>query len=49
VVEARNATGELFGFDLTRVISGESAEKIAQAAQKFGREDDITVLTLRLD
>jgi len=48
VVEARNAQGELFGFDRTREISGQSAESIAQAAQAFGQEDDITVLTLKL-
>jgi serine phosphatase RsbU (regulator of sigma subunit) len=46
VVEARNATGELFGFERTAALSTESAEKIAQAAQDFGQEDDITVLTL---
>jgi hypothetical protein len=46
VAEARNAQGELFGFDRTRVISRESAESIAQAAQTFGQEDDITVLTV---
>jgi Stage II sporulation protein E (SpoIIE) len=46
VVEARNAHGELFGFDRTAAISTESAPKIAQAAQAFGQDDDITVLTL---
>jgi hypothetical protein len=48
VIEARNAEGELFGFDRTRAISTQSAEKIAYAAQDFGQEDDITVLTLTL-
>jgi len=46
VVEARNQSGELFGFDRTRQISRYRAEAIAQAAQAFGQEDDITVLTL---
>jgi serine phosphatase RsbU (regulator of sigma subunit) len=46
VVEAKSPTGELFGFDRTRAISGKSAESIAQAARDFGQEDDITVLTL---
>jgi len=46
VVEARNTGGELFGFDRTRQISRQSAEAIAEAAQRFGQEDDITVLTL---
>jgi hypothetical protein len=46
IVEAQNKRGELFGFDRTRQISSQSAEKIARAAQDFGQEDDITVLTL---
>ena len=46
VVEARNPEGELFGFERTAAIATEDAEHIAQAAQKFGQEDDITVLTL---
>jgi serine phosphatase RsbU (regulator of sigma subunit) len=48
VIEARNSAGELFGFDRTQAISGQSAENIAGAAQAFGQEDDITVLTLTL-
>jgi hypothetical protein len=48
VVEARNPSGELFGFDRTREISRESSESIAQAARAFGQEDDITVVTLTL-
>jgi serine phosphatase RsbU (regulator of sigma subunit) len=46
VVEARNAAGELFGFERTRAISAESANQIAKTAELFGQEDDITVLTL---
>lgn len=46
VVEARSAAGELFGFDRTRAISTRPAEDIAHAAQQFGQEDDITVLTI---
>jgi serine phosphatase RsbU (regulator of sigma subunit) len=46
VVEAQSRSGELFGFERTRQISTESAEAIAAAAQAFGQEDDITVLTL---
>ncbi len=46
VVEARNGTGELFGFERTATISAKSAEEIAEAAQAFGQEDDITVLTI---
>ncbi len=47
VLEARNAAGELLGFDRTRAFSTQSAAAIAQAALAFGQEDDITVLTLR--
>jgi hypothetical protein len=36
------------GFDRTRAISRKPAEKVAQAAQAFGQEDDITVLTLTM-
>jgi serine phosphatase RsbU (regulator of sigma subunit) len=46
VVEAQSATRELFGFDRTGKISSQSAKDIATAAQAFGQEDDITVLTL---
>jgi hypothetical protein len=46
VVEARNATGELYGFERTREISVQSARSIAETAQGYGQEDDITVLTL---
>ena len=38
--------GELFGFERTRMISGEEASAIAAAAKAFGQEDDITVLTV---
>jgi hypothetical protein len=48
VVEARSAGGELFGFDRMRDISAQSAQQIADAAARFGQEDDITVLTFRL-
>lgn len=46
VVEAQTAAGELFGFDRTRQISTQSAEQIVKAAEDFGQQDDITVLTL---
>ena len=46
VIEARGSNGELFGFDRTAAISTQSAEEVAKAAQAFGQEDDITVLTL---
>jgi hypothetical protein len=46
VVEARNPSGDLFGFEHARSISAQSAVEIAAAAQAHGQEDDITVLTL---
>jgi phosphoserine phosphatase RsbU/P len=48
VVEARSKSGELFGFKRAGIISSEPADLIAMAAQKFGQEDDITVLSVEL-
>jgi sigma-B regulation protein RsbU (phosphoserine phosphatase) len=47
VVEARQSSGELFGFDRVHNLSNQSAFYIADAAKTFGQEDDITVLTIR--
>jgi len=46
VVEARDATGALFGFDRAQAISTEPAAEIVAAAKSFGQEDDITVVTI---
>ena len=46
VIEARNKAGELFGFARTAGIAASSAVAIAQRAQEFGQNDDITVLTI---
>lgn len=46
IVEARNASGELFGFDRMLRFGNSSAEEIAQAAINFGQDDDITVVTV---
>ncbi len=46
VLEASNKDGELFGFARTQFMSRQTAEKIAETAQEFGQDDDITVLTL---
>jgi serine phosphatase RsbU (regulator of sigma subunit) len=48
VVEARSASGELFGFARAQAWSRKSAAEIVEAARDFGQEDDITVLTLAL-
>ncbi|MGD0632002.1 MAG: PP2C family protein-serine/threonine phosphatase [Terracidiphilus sp.] len=47
VVEARQPSGELFGFDRVHNLTGQSAFYIADAAKAFGQEDDITILTIR--
>lgn len=47
VVEARQSSGELFGFDRVHNLSNQTAFYIADAAREFGQEDDITVLTVR--
>jgi hypothetical protein len=46
VVEARGKDGELFGFARTLAISNSPAEAIAQAAQDFGQDDDISVIAI---
>ena len=46
VVEARTPQGELLGFERTKALTRQSAEKVAETAQAFGQEDDITVLTI---
>jgi len=46
VVEATNQRGELFGFERAEELSTEPAAAIAEAAKKFGQEDDITVVTI---
>jgi hypothetical protein len=38
--------GEIFGFDRTRQMSTQYAQQIAEAAQRFGQQDDITVFTV---
>ena len=47
VVEARASNGELLGFDRAKAMMTQSADSIVRAAQDFGQDDDITVLTLR--
>jgi hypothetical protein len=48
LLEARSATGELYGFDRlhTLLASRPSAQQASDAAVAFGQDDDITVLTL---
>ncbi|MGI8772415.1 MAG: SpoIIE family protein phosphatase [Acidobacteriaceae bacterium] len=46
VVEARSAKGELYGFERLSQLTLMPAYDIADTAQRFGQEDDITVLTI---
>lgn len=48
LLEARNETGELYGFDrMNKLFAGRpTAQQASEAAITFGQDDDITVLTL---
>jgi len=48
IVEATDLEGKLFGFErvLELMRTSISAAEVADAAQKFGQEDDITVVTI---
>ena len=48
VAEAQDAEGSLFGFERIGEMlgNGVGASTLANAAQSFGQEDDITVLTV---
>jgi serine phosphatase RsbU (regulator of sigma subunit) len=46
VLEAIDANRELYGFERTKAVSGLPANSIAEAAKRFGQEDDITVLSV---
>ena len=46
VPEARSEAGELYGFERLASLTLKPAQDIAEAARRFGQEDDITVLTL---
>ncbi len=48
IIEARNAKGELFGFErlATMLATRPEVGKIVDAAEVFGQEDDITALSI---
>ena len=48
IAEARNADGQLFGFERVEqlVQSHPSAAELASAAQRFGQQDDISVISV---
>ncbi len=49
IVEARNAFGEIFGFDRGREISILPVNAIIQAAKAFGQQDDMTAIAITRD
>ena len=48
VAEARNASGEMFGFERAHGLAAKRSWEIARAAQLWGQEDDITVVAVSL-
>jgi serine phosphatase RsbU (regulator of sigma subunit) len=48
VAEATNDAGHLFGFDRVHQLlqNAKSAAEVAAAAQAFGQEDDISVISV---
>ena len=46
VVEARNGKRDLLGFERAQELATRSASEIARAAQQFGQDDDITVVSV---
>jgi hypothetical protein len=51
LIEARNCSGELFSFGRLEALlaTGANANQASEAAQRFGQDDDITVLTFTRD
>jgi hypothetical protein len=46
VIEARNGKRDLLGFERAQELAGRSTTEIVRAAQQFGQEDDITVVSI---
>ena len=48
IAEAMDASGKLFGFERVRELArtAGSASEVASAAQAFGQEDDISVISV---
>jgi len=48
ILEATDSNGQLFGFDRIHELmaSSASAVEVADAAEKFGQEDDISVISV---
>jgi serine phosphatase RsbU (regulator of sigma subunit) len=50
IAEAADANGQLFGFERVNELmrTASSAGEVASAAQKFGQDDDISVISVTL-
>ena len=46
IVEAQKQDGEMFGFERAREFSTQPAAAIVAAAQRFGQQDDMTVVAI---
>ena len=46
LIEARNRKRDLLGFERAQELATRPASEIAQAAQQFGQEDDITIVSV---
>jgi serine phosphatase RsbU (regulator of sigma subunit) len=48
IVEATDVDGQLFGFERIHAMLGSSASavEVADAAEKFGQEDDISIISI---
>jgi sigma-B regulation protein RsbU (phosphoserine phosphatase) len=49
VLEARNGKRELLGYDRAEELTARTATAIAQVAQQYGQDDDITAVSITLD
>ena len=47
VAEAQDEQGRLFGFERAEAMSNQAARAVAEAAQRFGQHDDISVLSIQ--
>jgi serine phosphatase RsbU (regulator of sigma subunit) len=46
IIEARNGKRELLGFQRAQELTVQPAAAIARAAEQFGQQDDITVVSI---
>lgn len=46
IVEAQNASRELFGFERSRILATQPVAKIVETAKLFGQHDDMTAISI---